>query len=114
MRPFYVYLLRCSDDFYYCGYTDDLEARLLQHDAGNIGYTSSRKPVTLVWQGEFERREEALAFEQQVKGWTRAKKEALIADDWDRISALAKSRARDENDQRSAVHPFDKLRANGS
>ncbi|PKO61335.1 MAG: rRNA methyltransferase, partial [Betaproteobacteria bacterium HGW-Betaproteobacteria-18] len=91
MKPFYVYLLRCADDSYYCGQTDSMDSRLQQHQEGQIGYTSTRKPVELVWQGEFEAREGAIAFEQQIKGWSRAKKEALIAGDWDRIKMLAKS-----------------------
>mgnify|MGYP003385169664 CR=1 FL=1 len=93
MRPFYVYLLRCTDGSYYCGQTDSMESRMHQHHAGETGYTSTRKPVELVWQGEFETRERAIAFEQQIKGWSRAKKEALIAGDWDRIQELAKSKA---------------------
>ncbi|MEQ1658853.1 MAG: GIY-YIG nuclease family protein [Hylemonella sp.] len=92
MRPFYVYLLRCSDGSYYGGQTDNIETRMQQHYSGEIGYTSKRKPVELVWQGEFETREGAIAFEQQIKGWTRAKKEALIAGDWLRIRELAKSK----------------------
>lgn len=92
MRPFYVYLLRCSDDSYYCGQTDSIELRLQQHAAGEIGYTSTRKPVILVWQGEFETRAGAIAFEQQVKGWSRAKKEALITGDWERIQELVRSK----------------------
>ena len=92
MRPFHVYFLRCSDGSYYCGHTDHIEARLQQHDTGENGYTSTRKPVELVWQGEFETREGAIAFEQQIKGWSRAKKEALIAGDWNRIQELAKSK----------------------
>ena len=91
MRPFFVYLLRCSDSSYYVGQTDDLDVRMIQHAVGQVGYTSTRKPVELVWQGEFETREGAIAFEQQIKGWSRAKKEALIAGDWGRIQALAKS-----------------------
>ena len=98
MKPFYVYLLRCADGSYYCGHTDNLDMRMQQHEAGNVGYTSTRKPVVLVWQSEFERREEAIASEQQIKGWSRAKKEALIAGDWDRISELAKSQGDAEND----------------
>lgn len=93
MRPFHVYLLRCSDGSFYAGHTDDLAARLLQHQNGREGYTGTRKPVELVWQGEFETREGALAFEQQIKGWSRAKKEALIAGDWERVQVLAQSRA---------------------
>ena len=93
MRPFFVYILRCSDSSYYVGQTDDLDARLYQHAVGQIGYTSTRKPVELVWQGEFETREGAIAFEQQIKGWSQAKKEALMAGDWNRIQQLAKSKS---------------------
>ena len=91
MKPFHVYLLRCADSSYYCGHTDNLDMRMQQHHSGDVGYTSTRKPVELVWQGEFETREGALAFEQQIKGWSRAKKEALMAGDWARIQTLAKS-----------------------
>ena len=91
MKPFHVYLLRCADGSYYAGHTDDIDARMSQHHDGQIGYTSTRKPVELVWQGEFETREGALAFEQQVKGWSRAKKEALVQGDWERIRELARS-----------------------
>ena len=93
MKPFHVYLLRCADDSYYCGQTDNLDARLYQHELGEIGYTSTRQPVQLAWQGEFESREGAIAFEQQIKGWSRAKKEALIAGDWAKLQELAKSKS---------------------
>lgn len=88
-----MYLLRCGDGSYYCGHTDNIEIRLYQHETSNVGYTAKRKPITLAWQGEFEKREDALTFERQIKGWSRAKKEALIAGDWEKVSALAKSKA---------------------
>ena len=92
MRPFFVYLLRCADGSYYAGHTDDLERRVAQHGAGEIeGYTSRRRPVELVWSAETSSREEALASELRIKGWSRAKKEALIAGDWARVSELAKA-----------------------
>ena len=88
---FYTYLLRCSDGSYYVGHTDNLARRIAQHEQGAIaGYTHDRRPVTLVWQQDFTSREEALAAEQQIKGWSRAKKEALMAGDWDTLSALAR------------------------
>jgi LAO/AO transport system kinase len=93
VKPFFAYLLRCRDGSYYAGHTDDLSARLLQHQSMTSGYTATRKPVELLWQGEFESREEALAFEKRIKGWSRAKKEALIGGDWDRIQVLARSPA---------------------
>ena len=89
---FWVYILRCADGSYYTGHTDDLECRVAQHNAGDIpGYTHKRRPVKLIYCTDFPTREEALAAEMQMKGWTRAKKEALIAKDWDRLQALSKS-----------------------
>ncbi|MBN8751241.1 MAG: GIY-YIG nuclease family protein [Variovorax sp.] len=92
MKPFFVYLLRCSDGSYYAGQTDDLGVRLQQHGDGLVGYTATRKPIELLWQGEFETREGAIAFEQRIKGWSRAKKEALARGDWPAIQHLARSR----------------------
>ena len=90
---FYAYLLRCNDGSYYAGHTDDLDLRLAQHMTAALGgYTAKRLPVTLVWSDCFATRDEAFAAEQQIKGWTRAKKEALIADNWELISRLARNR----------------------
>ena len=88
---FYVYLLRCSDGSYYAGHTDNLEGRLWQHEQGTgCDWTSRRRPVDLVWCDSAPTRDEALAFERRIKGWTRAKKEALIASDWDRVKWLSR------------------------
>lgn len=87
---FWAYMLRCADGSYYVGQTDALEGRVGQHQAGEVeGYTQIRRPVELVWSHDFPSRLEAVEAEQQVKGWSRAKKEALIAGDWDRIRQLA-------------------------
>ncbi|HWH22599.1 MAG TPA: GIY-YIG nuclease family protein, partial [Allosphingosinicella sp.] len=86
---FYTYLLRCSDGSYYAGHSDDLEARVAQHQAGAIpGYTETRRPVELVWSESFATRDEAFAAERQIKGWSRAKKEALIRGDWEAVRKL--------------------------
>jgi tRNA/rRNA methyltransferase len=88
---FYAYLLRCSDGHYYAGHTDDLDARLAQHQAGAIpGYTQRRRPVTLVWSERFPDRDSAFAVERRIKGWSRAKKEALIRSDWAALRKPAK------------------------
>ena len=88
---FYVYLLRCSDGSYYAGHTDHLEGRLWQHDQGiGCDWTSRRRPVELVWCDVARTRDEALAFERRIKGWTRAKKEALISGDWNLVGQLAR------------------------
>ena len=87
---FFAYLLRCGDGSFYCGHTDALEKRVGEHQSGLCGgYTASRLPVALVWSQDFATREEALASERQIKGWSRAKKEALIAGDWQAIQRLA-------------------------
>jgi len=90
---FWVYLLHCRGGSYYAGHTDNLEIRLAQHETGAVdGFTSDRLPVKLVWCGELPTREEAIAMERRIKGWSRAKKMALIRGDWDLISALAKKK----------------------
>jgi putative endonuclease len=54
------------------------------------GYTSKRRPVVLVYHEHFERITDAIAAERRIKGWSRAKKEALIAGDWPAMQWLAK------------------------
>lgn len=94
---FYTYVLRCSDGSYYTGHTEDLEVRLAQHQRGILpGYTHDRRPVELMWCQDFPERDEARAAERRVKGWTRAKKEALFAGDWERVSLLARGRSNRE------------------
>jgi predicted GIY-YIG superfamily endonuclease len=78
-KPLFVYILRCADNSYYVGLTDDLEVRMVQHHSGlGSAHTRRHLPVTLVWHQEFESRVEALEMERRVKGWRREKKEALI------------------------------------
>jgi putative endonuclease len=79
----YLYILRCSDGSYYVGTTrDSLEPRIAKHQAGTWdGYTPHRRPVTLVFHQHFQRIEDALSAERQIKGWRREKKEALIGGD---------------------------------
>ena len=88
---FWVYILRCSDGSYYTGHTDNLEFRVAQHQAGEgCDWTRRRRPVDLVWCEVMPTRLEALEAEQRIKPWSRAKKGALIARDWERVSHFAK------------------------
>ena len=90
---FWVYMLQCANQSYYIGHTDDLQKRISEHESGGLsGYTSPRRPVRVVFTQEFSSREEALAAELQVKGWSRKEKQALISGDWAEISALARRR----------------------
>ena len=87
---FWVYILKCSDGSYYTGHTENLELRIAQHQQGDVaGYTSTRLPVELVFSQAFPTRLEAIASECQIKGWSRAKKEAMMRGEWDEVSRLA-------------------------
>jgi putative endonuclease len=91
----FVYMLRCADGSFYVGSAtgEDLTLRIAQHQAGTFeGYTSLRRPVELVWSEYFDRITDAIATERKIKGWSRAKKQALITGDWDSIQRLAKRR----------------------
>ncbi|MEN3971421.1 GIY-YIG nuclease family protein [Sphingomicrobium sp. XHP0235] len=88
---FFVYILECADGSYYTGHTDRLEYRMAQHEAGEgSDWTRRRLPVQLLWSETFSSREEALSAEQTIKGWSRAKKKALMAGRFDLLSYFAK------------------------
>lgn len=91
MGRYFVYVLRCSDGSYYTGVTNDWEARLAQHQNGEDTscYTYKRRPLKLVHLAEFRDVLDAIAFEKQVKGWSRKKKEALIRKEYEKLPELA-------------------------
>jgi predicted GIY-YIG superfamily endonuclease len=94
---FWVYILRCRDGSYYTGHTDNLDKRVAEHQTGLCkGYTASRLPVELVFSQEFSSRTEALAMEQQIKGWSRRKKEAMMRGDWNEVNRLSRGKHRHE------------------
>ena len=75
----YVYIVKCSDGTYYTGYTNDLEKRLLAHNAGKgAKYTKNRIPVEIVYFEEYEDKSEAMKREYAIKQLTREQKEKLI------------------------------------
>ena len=91
--PYVVYILECSDGSYYAGSTADLSKRLWEHEIGALSsaYTYSRRPVKLVWASEeVARYSDALRFERQIKGWSRAKKEALIRGSYEAVHEVVK------------------------
>lgn len=77
---FYVYILECSDKTLYCGYTNDLDKRIRDHNNSKTGakYTKTRRPVILKYFEEFEEKNNALKREFQIKKMTRAQKLSLI------------------------------------
>ena len=75
----YVYILRCSDDSLYTGWTTNLERRLSEHNAGRGGrYTRMHKPVEMVFTEEHLTRSAAMQREAAIKRWNRSRKLALI------------------------------------
>ena len=88
--PFWTYILHCAGGAFYTGHTDNLERRIGQHEQGlTEGFTHDKLPVKLVWSECFDQRIDALEMERRIKGWSRAKKMALIRGDWAAISRLA-------------------------
>jgi putative endonuclease len=82
----FVYILRCSDGSYYVGKTNDLCARLTEHQSGvGANYTASRRPVEMVYAEEHSTIRAAKDRELQLKRWSRSKKDALIAQDLKRL-----------------------------
>ena len=74
----YAYILKCADNSYYCGYTNDLEKRIEKHNQGKgAKYTRARLPVALVYFEEFDTKEEAMSREWHLKQLTHKEKEAL-------------------------------------
>ena len=92
MKQYFVYILLCSDNSYYTGITNNIERRLYEHESGldPRAYTYKRRPVKLVFQEMFNDIHQAIAFEKQIKGWKRAKKEAIINGNWDLLPELSK------------------------
>jgi putative endonuclease len=90
----HMYILLCFDGSYYTGTARlGLEMRVAQHNAGTYdGYTRTRRPVTLVFSEWFDNITDAIAAERQVKGWSRAKKQALIRGDFGRLRELSQRR----------------------
>ena len=90
---YYVYIIECSDKSYYTGVTNDIDRRLWEHnnDENKKSYTYKRRPVVLKYCDNFTNINNAIAWEKQIKGWSRKKKEALFTEDWNELKALARA-----------------------
>ena len=91
IHRYFVYILLCADNSYYTGVTNDMERRMYEHESGVNPecYTCKRRPLKLVFNERFTDITQAIAFEKQVKGWNRKKKEAIINGDWDKLPGLS-------------------------
>jgi putative endonuclease len=91
----WLYILKCADGSYYVGTTrTSLEIRIAQHNDGTyLGYTAARRPVEVIFSQWFDRITDAIEGERKLKGWSRAKKEALIRGDFTSLQRLAKRKS---------------------
>ena len=90
-QNYYTYVLKCADGSYYIGVTDNPEQRVAAHNAGRgPRWTALRLPVELLYCEMYKTRKEAMQRERQVKKWSRAKKDALIAGDVNTLKKLSR------------------------
>ncbi|MEK0421943.1 MAG: hypothetical protein RLZZ161_1794 [Bacteroidota bacterium] len=94
MKSYCVYILKCADSSYYTGVTSSLDIRIQQHQLGKWpnSYTYSRRPVELLYYESYQWVWDAIAREKQIKGWSRVKKEALIAGNLETLKENSKSK----------------------
>ncbi len=93
MKTYFVYIIKCSDNSYYTGFTNNIERRYSEHENGlnRECYTYNKRPLSLVWFETFNDVLDAIAIEKKIKGWSRRKKEALINEDWDKLVEYSKN-----------------------
>ena len=88
----YMYILKCKDGSYYVGSTDNLPLRIAEHNIGEgAEFTKDRRPLQLVYYEECMSIKSAFEREQQIKGWSRKKKEALIKGNTNTLKLLSKN-----------------------
>ena len=77
----YVYIVECSDETFYTGWTNNLEKRIAMHSNGTgAKYTKGRGPVKLIYHEEFEDKKDAMKREYEIKKLTRKGKLMLVED----------------------------------
>jgi putative endonuclease len=93
-KPCFLSIPRCADGSFHTGTYrgENLATRVSEHNLGHYAeaWTAARRPVTLAFSEEFESIADAIAAERRIKGWSRAKKEAMIAGEWEKLPNLSK------------------------
>ena len=102
MPTYTVYILRCRENSLYIGMTSNLPQRLYQHETAVFAdcYTAKRRPVSLVYTAVFSDVHDAISWERRLKRWSRKKKEALIAGEFEDLKWYSKRK----NVQQKRVH----------
>jgi predicted GIY-YIG superfamily endonuclease len=89
----HVYILDCDKAFFYVGITDDLDRRLLQHQKHQSPHTKRYTTIEMVYHEKCRSRIDAEKREKQLKGWSRAKKKALIRGNIEQLRELSKTKS---------------------
>tara|TARA_Y100000768_G_C23514950_1_gene467703 strand:- start:237 stop:527 length:291 start_codon:yes stop_codon:yes gene_type:complete len=94
MKQYHVYILQCSDDSFYTGITNNIDKRIEEHNSEDYpkSYVHKRRPVQLVWYASFTNPQAAINKEKQIKRWSRAKKQALIEENYLALQQFSKKR----------------------
>lgn len=92
MNTYHIYILKCADDSFYIGVTNNIERRIIEHQEGvdETCYTYKRRPLELVYNEMFIDIEQAIAREKQLKKWSRKKKMALINESIEELEKLSR------------------------
>ncbi|WP_106791581.1 GIY-YIG nuclease family protein [Aquimarina sp. Aq78] len=113
MKCYYVYIVECSDKSLYTGLTNNLERRINEHNYGynDNSYTSTRRPVKLIFNQEFIQFEQAERFEKKIKKWSKKKKIALANDNFDLLKLLSECKNKSNSKNYS---PLDSARGDST
>lgn len=88
---YFVYIIRTQNNKLYIGHTNNLSRRELEHKTNHHGakfLEDNKSTLKLVYTEKFSSRSDAMKREKQFKGWTRAKKEALISGNLELLKKL--------------------------
>jgi putative endonuclease len=94
MKSYYIYIIKCSDNLLYTGFTNNITRRFNEHTEGlnKTCFTFKRRPLDLIFYQEFNDVKQAIYFEKRIKKWSAKKKLALANEDFDMLQILSECR----------------------
>ena len=94
MKTYFIYILKCSDNLLYTGFTNNIERRFNEHQQGlnQNFFTFKRRPLELIFHQVFNDVEQAIYFEKKIKKWSSKKKLALANNNFDMLEILSECR----------------------
>jgi len=94
MKTYFIYILKCSDNLLYTGFTNNIERRFNEHQQGlnQNCFTFKRRPLELIFHQVFNDVEQAIYFENKIKKWSSKKKLALANNNFDMLEILSECR----------------------